>query len=86
MEQLSGIFDQKDICEIAIPLSIFSKRSKKAVSLFNSVHAKENNDHCLDYEDTFRVKDLEVAEKIKRQQMLTTPTKFKASSKNTEIN
>nr|WP_093315079.1 transposase [Tindallia californiensis] len=57
---------KKDICETEFPLRVFSKDSKKAISLFKSYHAKENNDHCLDYEDSFRVNDLEAAEIIKK--------------------
>ncbi|WP_093373327.1 hypothetical protein [Tindallia magadiensis] len=33
---------------------------------FKEYHAKENQDHCLDYEDTFRINDLEAAEIIKK--------------------
>ncbi len=57
---------ERDMCDTAFPLGVFSKDSQKALLLFKDFHGKENNDKCLDYEDSYRVNDLEAAEIIKK--------------------
>ena len=69
---------KKDICETAFPLSIFSKDNKKAVKLFKDFHVKENQDHCLDYEETFRINDLEAAEIIKKSAEIDSTNKIQS--------
>ncbi|MEN1762301.1 transposase, partial [Anoxynatronum sibiricum] len=69
---------KKDICETAFPLSIFSKDNKKAVKLFKDFHAKEKQDHCLDYEETFRINDLEAAEIIKKSAEIDSTNKIQS--------
>ena len=72
---------EKDICETEFPLSVFSKDSKKVVTLFQDFHAKENHDYCLVYKDSFRVNDLEAAEIIKNSAEVDSTNKVQSFDK-----
>jgi REP element-mobilizing transposase RayT len=57
---------RKEICNTIFAMNLFSTDEKKAVALFESFSAKENNDKCLEYEEKVRFNDLEASDIIKK--------------------
>lgn len=45
-------------------MSLFADKEVRAISLFQKFNKEEKKDKCLDYEDTFRINDIEAAKII----------------------
>ena len=52
------------ICNRKLALGFFADDEKRALELFKSFNSKENDDKCLDYEESIRIDDIEAREII----------------------
>lgn len=53
------------ICDISFGLNLFSDDNKKSIRLFREFNAEVNDDNCIEYEDIFRLDDLDAKEIIR---------------------
>ena len=55
---------KQDLCDIDLPLKLFSKDQKKATELWVDFNQTYNDDQCLEFYDRKRLNDIEAAELI----------------------
>ncbi len=81
-------FQKPDLCDTELPLSLFSKDPQKATELWLEFDQSNNDDQCLDYDDSKRLNDIEASELIKTQLNIFSPTdiqSFEAGDRSSAI-